>query len=215
VTSRRSACLGLLFLAACAVPARAADPASDTPEERVRTTSFKDAPAYSQALEAWRTPEDVNAWIGARFEYSASRAMALSETQRSSGERLAIHEPEDFFAAPSGVCVDLSRFAVETLRRLDARLNARYLMIEFAPVTLAGNTLRLHWLASFTRDGGHYFFADSKRPGHLAGPYASAQAFVDQYAGYRGREIVSFRELDSYQRRQRQYAARQPRGPAP
>jgi hypothetical protein len=141
--------------------------------------------------------------------------MALSETQRGSGERLAIHEPEDFFTAPSGVCVDLSRFAVETLRRLDAGLNARYLMIEFAPVTLAGNTLRVHWLASFTRDGGHYFFADSKRPGYLAGPYASAQAFVARYAGYRGREIVSFRELDSYQRRQRQYAARLPRGEAP
>jgi hypothetical protein len=111
--------------------------------------------------------------------------------------------------------VDLSRFAVETLRRLDPTLVARYLMIEFAPVTINGNTLRLHWLASFTRDGRHYFFADSRRPGHIAGPYASAQEFVEQYAAYRGREIVAFRELDSYQRRQRAVAAKQARDERP
>jgi hypothetical protein len=141
--------------------------------------------------------------------------MLLSETQRGSGARLSIHEPAEFFAAPSGVCVDLSRFAVETLRRLDPTLVARYLMIEFAPVTINGNTLRLHWLASFTRDGRHYFFADSRRPGHIAGPYASAQEFVEQYAAYRGREIVAFRELDSYQRRQRAVAAKQARDERP
>jgi hypothetical protein len=80
-------------------------------------------------------------------------------------------------------------------------------MIEFAPVTIGGNTLRMHWLASFTRDGKYYFFADSKRPGHIAGPYASATEFIDEYAKYRGRQIVAFRELDSYQRKQRRLAS--------
>jgi hypothetical protein len=83
---------------------------------------------------------------------------------------LPIYQPHKFFAAPSGVCVDLSRFAVETLRHIDPDARASYLMIEFAPVTIGGNTLRRHWLASFTRDGKYYFFADSKRPGHIAGP---------------------------------------------
>jgi hypothetical protein len=44
-------------------------------------------------------------------------------------------------------------------------------MIEFDPVSLAGNTLRRHWIASYERNGMRYFFADSKRPGHIAGPY--------------------------------------------
>ena len=32
--------------------------------------------------------------------------------------------------------MDLSRFAVETLRQIDPDLQANYLMIEFSPVTL-------------------------------------------------------------------------------
>ena len=141
--------------------------------------------------------------------------MLLSETQRANGLRLPIHEPAAFFAAPSGVCVDLARFAVETLRHVNADLEPRYLMIEFAPVAVVGNTLRLHWVASFRREGGYYFFADSKRPGHIAGPYASAQEFVDQYAAYRGRQVVAFRELASYQRRQRALVVRQERAERP
>ena len=74
---------------------------------------------------------------------------------------------------------------------------ARYLMIEFAPLQLNGQTLRLHWLATFQRDGQFYFFADSKRPGVIAGPYASTRHFIDDYAAYRGRQIVALSELDS------------------
>jgi hypothetical protein len=212
--AKLSALLCLLCLAARAA-GQATDPASDAPEHPVRSASLKDASSYFRALETWRTPEDVNAWIGARFEYDMSRAMLLSETQRSGGARVSIHEPAAFFAAPSGVCVDLSRFAVETLRRLDAGLNARYLMIEFAPLTVGGDTLRLHWLAAFTRDGRHYFFADSKRAGHLAGPYASTRDFIDHYTAYRGRQIVAFRELDSWQRRERAPASKQARSERP
>ena len=119
----------------------------------LRPYPSRNAASYQQALQVWRTPEDVNAWIGARFEYDRSRAMLLSETQRSRSGQLPIYQPQEFFAAPSGVCVDLSRFAVETLRHIDPDARASYLMIEFAPVTIGGNTLRMHWLASFTRDG--------------------------------------------------------------
>jgi hypothetical protein len=186
-----------------------ADPALDAPEGTpVVATDFHAPASYAGALAQWRTPEDVNAWIGARFRYDLERAMALSETQRGRGPALAIAEPRVFYAAPQGVCVDLSRFAVETLRRIDPALSPRYLMIEFAPVEIAGNTLRRHWIASFVRDGRHYFFADSKRPGQIAGPYASVQAFVDDYAAYRGRKIVSFREGEDYRKRERTMASR-------
>ena len=200
----------LAGLTACTHIPEHADTASDAPDIRWRAaTSFKNATSYADAIQVWKTPQDINAWIGARFEYNTSRAMSLSETQRNQSVPLSISRPEDFFATPSGICVDLSRFAVETLRAIDPGTKPAYLMIEFAPVTIAGNTLRLHWIASFQRDGKHYFFADSKRPGHIAGPYQSARAFVDEYAKYRGREVIAFRELDSYQRKQRTLAAKE------
>lgn len=191
-------------LAACSSIPETADPYSDAPEAGRRPIlSFTHAGSYQEALQAWQTPEDVNAWIGARFRYDLPRAVALSETQRNGSKRMTIYEPQDFFDAPSGVCVDLARFAVETLRQIDPDSKPKYLMIEFDPIQIAGNTLRRHWLASFRRDGKHFFFADSKRPGHIAGPYADTQEFIDAYAKYRGRHIVAFRELDSFQRRQR------------
>lgn len=208
--SRFIALLLPFILAACGSLPELADPGSDAPETiGLRTSAFKDASSYSEALRVWQSPEDVNAWIGARFTYDMSRAMRLSETQRSRAPAIAIHPPRELFGAPSGVCVDLSRFAVETLRQINPAASPRYLMIEFAPVEVAGNTLRFHWLASFMRDGDHYFLADSKRPGHIAGPYASVEDFIGEYALYRGRHIVSFRELESYQRKQRAPASKQ------
>lgn len=180
----------------------AADPLSDAPEERQRSArEVTDFPSYAQAVQAWRTPEDLNDWIAAKFDYDMERSMLLSETQRAQKAGPPIHPPAQFFAAPKGICVDLSRFAVETLRAVAPELKARYVMIEFDPVAIRGNTLRRHWVVAFERDGKRYFFADSKRPGHIAGPYTSTQAYLDDYAKYRGREIVAFRELDSYARR--------------
>lgn len=187
----------------------------DSPEPwPPRPAAYRDAASYSEALRAWRTPEDVSAWMGARFTYDASRAALLSESARSRGAAPAIHRPAEFFAAPSGMCLDLARFAVETMATMDARLEPAYLMIEFEPVTIAGETVRLHWLALFKRDGRYWFIGDSKRPGHVAGPYASAQAFVDEYARYRQRTVVAFRETASFERRQRTPATRTGQLPA-
>lgn len=202
------AAVGVVLASACGTVPPAADYASDAPVMRVVDAArVKDAPSYDEALRRWRSAEDVNAWIGAKFEYDRARAMALSETQRNASGRVPIHTPEAFFANPGGVCVDLSRFAVETLRRIDPQARAAYLMIEFKPVTVAGNVLRRHWLAAFERDGKRYFFADSTRPGHLAGPYAGTDEFIRDYAEFRGREIVAFRELASFERRTRARAA--------
>jgi hypothetical protein len=94
------------------------------------------------------------------------------------------------------------------LRTIDPSSKPVYLMIEFAPLEVAGNVLRRHWLAGFERDGARWYFADAKRPGHLAGPYPTAAAFVDEYASYRGRAVVAFSERASYERAMR----RKPRG---
>ena len=81
---------------------------------------------------------------------------------------------------------------------------------EFDPVQIEGDTLRLHWLVSFKRAGKIYFFADSKRPGYVAGPYDDAQAFIDDYRRYRARTIIAFRELPSYQKQRRERAPSRP-----
>jgi hypothetical protein len=193
---------------------RLATAPDDSPEPwSPRVASYREATTYPDTLRIWRTPEDVTAWMGARFSYDASRAMLLSESARSRGAAPAIHRPADFFAAPSGMCLDLARFAVETLAAIDAQLLPAYLMIEFEPVTVAGETMRLHWLALFRRDGRYWFVGDSKRPGHVAGPYASVEAFVDEYSRYRQRKVVAFRETASFERRQRTPATRAERQP--
>lgn len=197
-------------LAGCGSLSGVADPASDAPEARASNTSgFTQSQSYEATLKLWRGAEEVNAWIGARFEYDMARAMQLSETQRQRSARMPILEPEAFFTVPRGVCVDLSRFAVETLRSIDPASKPAYVMIEFDPAVIAGHTLRRHWVASFERDGAHYFFADSKRPGHIAGPYVSTQEFIAAYAQYRRRPIVAFREVQTYERKARTMAVKQ------
>ena len=207
-----------LVFVCCAGPAVAqrADPASDAPEARpLPATPLRDVASYDDALARWRGADDINAWIGARFEYDMPRALLLSETQRERGGHLPIHAPDAFFAAPKGVCVDLARFAVETLRRIDPQARPSYLMIEFAPVSIQGQVLRRHWVARFQRDGQLYFFADSKRPGHIAGPYADDAAYISDYAAYRGRAIVAFRDLESTAKKTRTLALKQQREQKP
>ncbi|MCX5838796.1 MAG: hypothetical protein NTW71_09820 [Deltaproteobacteria bacterium] len=174
---------------------------SDAPEyPRDATVVFKAAGSYDHALQIWKSPEDVNEWIAANFSYDMARALRLSETQKAQHERISIYNPSEFFDTKTGVCVDLSRFGVEALRRIAPNSDPQYLMIEFDPIQLKGNMLRLHWLVSFRRNGKTYFFADSKRPGHMAGPYNNTQEFIREYEQYRGRKIVAFRELESYQK---------------
>jgi hypothetical protein len=54
-------------------------------------------------------------------------------------------------------------------------------MIEFEPISVSGEVLRRHWLVIFTRKGQLYSFADTKRPGHIAGPFASVELLVADY----------------------------------
>ncbi|MDO9091558.1 MAG: hypothetical protein Q7U99_02760 [Rubrivivax sp.] len=200
--------LGFSVLSASAAAAIAlADPASDAPETRPAQPASADQPAsYAQAIATWRSPADVNAWIGARFEYDLDRALQLSENQRAQGPAVQIHAAPVLYERPAGVCVDLARFAVETLRVVAPAAKASYLMIEFDPRLIAGNLLRRHWLVVYEDAGQLFFFADSKRPGHVAGPYGSVQAFIEHYADYRQRKIVSFRRVDTYQRQMKTLA---------
>lgn len=161
------------------------------------------ADSYYQALDIWKTAEDINKWAATSFIYDKARAIKLSSNQRSKNQGISIYNPSDFFEIKAGICVDLARFGVETLRKIDPNSDPKYLMIKFDPIEINGNTFQLHWLVSFKRDGMKYFFGDSNRPGYIAGPYIDTQAFVDEYEQYRGRKIVAFRELESYKKQRK------------
>jgi hypothetical protein len=152
--------------------------------------------------------------MGGNFSYDRERAVQLSETRKAENETPPIYSPAEFFRIKTGVCIDLSRFGVETLRSIDPDTDPKYLMIEFVPIRIDGHTIRLHWLAGFKRDGKYYFFADSRRPGHMAGPYSDIQTFIKEYQDYRGREIVGYRESDSYRKKQKALSAKEKKNPA-
>lgn len=193
--------VALFFLAGCVHAVHHVAPPSDEPEHPPgQTAILKTGDSYERALEVWKTPEDIHGWISAHFSYDKARALRLSENQRTNEGRISIYDPSKFFDKKNGVCVDLARFGVESLRRIDPGSNPKYLMIEFDPIQIESNLLRRHWLASFRRDGEIYFFADSKRPGHMAGPYCDTGEFIREYERYRGRKILNFRELESYQK---------------
>jgi hypothetical protein len=181
----------------------------DEPEyERDLSVPYQGADSYSRALDLWKTAEDINKWIAGSFIYDKARAIKLSSNQRTKNGGIPIYNPSELFESKAGVCVDLARFGVETLRIIDPNSDPKYLMIEFDPIQMNGNTFRLHWLVSFKRDGMIYFFCDSKRPGYIAGPYTSTQVFISEYEQYRGRKIVAHRELESYQKQRKSQSAK-------
>jgi hypothetical protein len=191
-----------------------ANPASDAPEgPRLEAPAGGFPATYADALARWRTPGDIDRWIGASFRYDAARARRLSESERARSGTPAILAPDAFYADPAGVCVDLARFGVEALAAVDPAAGPRYLMIEFDPSEVGGDVLRRHWVATRRQDGGILVYADSKRPGHVAGPYASIDDFARDYAAYRGRRIVSVQERESYARTMRATAPRRERSP--
>ncbi|HVE50588.1 MAG TPA: hypothetical protein VNG69_13355 [Casimicrobiaceae bacterium] len=176
----------------------------DEPAPRTVQSIRSSLPAsYAAALAMWKSPEDIAQFIDATFQYDRARALELAENPDGSERRAAIHAPEALFAKPAGVCVDLARFGVETLHRIDTRYQPRYLMIEFEPITVSGRTLRRHWVALFERDSALWAFADSWRPGHVAGPYPSLDAFIADYALARDRKIVAWQLRDGFERRKR------------
>ena len=190
-----------IFILGWANVSHAANFFLDEPEfGRDLSIPYQAADSYNRALGFWKTAEDINKWIAASFVYNKDRAIKLSSDQRTKNKGISIYNPSEFFENKTGVCVDLARFCVETLRIIDPNSEPKYLMIEFDPIQINSHTFRLHWLVSFKRGGMKYFFGDSKRPGYISGPYNSTQVFISEYEKYRGRKIVTHRELDSYQK---------------
>ncbi len=179
---------------------KAARNLSDDSEEVRQNQRIVKYDSYQTALENWTTVNDVSMWMGQHFSYDMSRAIALSETNRKNNS-VEIYTPSELFSVKKGICVDLARFGVETLRSLMPQKETKYLMIEFVPIEIDGEIIRKHWLAFYPDGSDYYFFADSKRPGYISGPYKQVEDYISEYSKYRQRKIVSSMELDSYKKK--------------
>jgi len=147
--------------------------------------------SYDDALANWKTPEDIMRWVRDEFQYDLERALDLAEDSPVRAD-MEIYAPRETFDARSGVCVDLCRFAVETLRVIDPAMLVNYLMIEFEPVRIADRTLRRHWLAVYEHPQGLVAFADTKYPGELSEPNPSLAWLVANYEVRRRRRVLGF-----------------------
>jgi len=194
--------IGLVALCCCSLTKTDRE-LSDAPEDLRKTHITPEYPSYSIAIEKWQSVNDVADWMRQYFSYDFSRALALSETNRTATSKVSVYSPAELYLKKKGVCIDLARFGVETMRKIFPESHHRYVMIEFTPIIISGKTIRKHWIASYQQDGKYYFFADSKRPGYISGPFNSTDEFINQYEKYRGREIVSFKELSDFKKKKR------------
>ncbi len=193
----------VLLLLYCCSPAKTARELSDSPEDLRKTHNAPEYPSYSIAIQKWQSVNDIAHWMRQNFSYDFSRALDLSETSRRATSKVAVYSPAELYLIKKGVCIDLSRFGAETLRKIFPESHPKYVMIEFTPIIISGKTIRKHWIASYQQEGKYYFFADSKRPGYISGPFNSTDKFINQYEKYRGRKIVSFKELDDFKKKNR------------
>jgi len=156
--------------------------------------------SYEKVLQQWKTVSDVTNWIEENFRYDIERAKQLAENS-SIREKTNIYSPVELYQAKKGVCIDLSRFAVETINLIDTSKHIQYLMVEFEPIVIDGRIIKKHWMAVYQDSSGYYFIADSKRPGHIAGSYENVDNFIAEYQTFRDRKIVSWKVLTSYEKK--------------
>jgi hypothetical protein len=181
---------------------------SDAPVNQMdsRTTNEDSNISYAQAIQNWKTIEEVNNWIAENFRYDMQRARLLAGSSR---QRISIYAPAEVFHNKAGVCVDLARFAFETIKMIDPDLDLHYLMVEFEPFKIGNSTFRRHWLVVYQKKELLYVLADSKRPGYLSGPYSHLADFIAEYQTFRKRKIISYKLTDTYRKKLKQKRKKQ------
>ena len=182
---------------------------SDASSDPTRHSSDTSAQVtYETALQQWNTIAHINKWIKENFRYEIDRAKQLAENSPER-EKTGIYSPAELYRIKKGVCVDLSRFAVETTNTVDTSKHVQYLMIEFEPILIDSSIIKKHWVAIYQDTPGYYIFADSKRPGYISGPYKKVDDFIIDYQAFRDRKIVSWNVLASYKKKKMEKMVRQ------
>ena len=171
-----------------------------------RTVEFADAqPCLPEGGDTQCTSHRLGAWLPSRHafvvdvrHYEGGHYLLVDAR---SGESLEISAPPHF--SPDG-----ARFATFDGDSADHTYASPGVAHQITVTVMHGPRAAG---SGFERDGAHWYFADAKRPGHLAGPYPTAAAFVDEYARYRGRAVVAFSERASYERTMRAKATKEER----
>ena len=182
---------------------------SDAPANQMdsRATNEDSNISYAEALQNWKTIAEVNSWIADNFRYDMQRARLLAGS--GSRPKVSIYQPAEVFHNKAGVCVDLARFAFETIKMIDPDLDLYYLMVEFEPLKIGHSTFRRHWLVVYQKKELLYVLADSKRPGYLSGPYPHLADFITEYQTFRQRKIISYKLTDTYRKKLKQKRKKQ------
>ena len=171
--------------------------------------------SYSDAIASWKAPEDIALWMRDVFRYDLERALDLAE-DNSVRSDTRIFTPEETFSAGAGTCVDLCRFAVDTMRahRSDDADELPHDRVR------AGQNCKAHVAATLARQSTSIHLASScsqtrNTPGEINGPYRSLTQFLDVYEARRKRRVVKhvssattfLREMQAKRRRRAQKAA--------
>jgi hypothetical protein len=156
--------------------------------------------SYKETIRKWKTVNDVNTWIVQNFSYDINRAIKLADNSEAR-ERISIYTPVETYNSRKGTCVDLSRFAFETIQMLDSSIEVKYLMIEFAPLIINSSILKRHWMIVYREKNLFYTMADTKQPGLIGGPYNDIAEFIVEYQKISKREIIRYKLLDKYKKR--------------
>jgi len=122
---RTLSALFVVAVAACSSVPHVANPSSDAPEARyLAATPIKPASSYAEALQVWRDAYDLNAWIGARFEYDSGSV--------HSGVR-AVSRPGGGLISGGGVLrAQDAKAGYRPIRLVMESGHGKYLMVEAA-----------------------------------------------------------------------------------
>jgi hypothetical protein len=174
---------------------------SNAPYPQIGTKKANDKSkfSYHEAIHNWKSVNDVNDWIARHFNYDMDRAMQLANSNIK--KKATIYDPTEVFNHKKGICVDLSRFAFETIQAINPTIDIKYLMIEFEPLKIGDSTFRKHWMVVYKENGRLYTMADTKRPGFISGPYNEISEFIIEYQKFRKRQIISYKLTDTYKKR--------------
>jgi hypothetical protein len=103
---------------------------------------------YDETVSEWKSYKDVAKWMSSYFSYDMRRFDESMSEWRSYKKYLSIRTPQETFELKSGVCFDATRFAKETLNRIDPSYEAEIVFIV--------RDIHPHFACSFQKDGKLY-----------------------------------------------------------
>jgi len=143
-------------------------PRVETPQERPSPVEPSLAKTYAETVSQWKSYQDLVRWMEKEF------SLDLDRFKRYEGKFPPPRTPEETFHLRSGIYVDATVLAKETLNRINPSYKAKIVVIIMRPYGYN------HYVCSF-RDGGKIWIMDYGTPYRevtgLLGPYNSLQEY--------------------------------------